>query len=310
MNVLTYVDLIKFTPATNPDSGYVRFYIKTGGEVAVKDSSGTETVLSVGAISPVLTTPQINDTSSDHQYVFAVSELAADRTVTLPLLTGNDTFVFAAHTQTLTNKTLTSPTITTPTISGAITFPDNIRQTFNPGADAAGINVGSVASSPASPSNGDAWYNSTDDTFVVQIGGGSRVMATTRTAQTFVNKTVVLPLIAQYSDPGSTGLVQLQVSNVTIGATRVLELPNYDATVATIAGTETLTNKTITTPTISGAITFPDNVRQTFNPGADAAGINVGSIAGDPGTPSNGDLWYDSTANELTARINGSNVAP
>jgi len=62
--------------------------------------------------SPVLTTPQINDTSSDHQYVFAVSELAADRNVTWPLLTGNDTLVFQAHTQTLTNKTLTSPTLT------------------------------------------------------------------------------------------------------------------------------------------------------------------------------------------------------
>lgn len=63
--------------------------------------------------SPVLTTPQINDTSADHQYVFAVSELAADRTVTLPLLTGNDTFVFADHTQTLTGKTidLTSNTL-------------------------------------------------------------------------------------------------------------------------------------------------------------------------------------------------------
>lgn len=61
--------------------------------------------------SPVLTTPQINDTSADHQYVFAVSELSADRTVTLPLLTGADEFVFKDHTQTLTNKTLTTPTI-------------------------------------------------------------------------------------------------------------------------------------------------------------------------------------------------------
>ena len=59
----------------------------------------------------VLTLPQINDTSSDHQYVFAVSELAADRTVTLPLLAGNDTFAFADFTQTLANKTLTAPKI-------------------------------------------------------------------------------------------------------------------------------------------------------------------------------------------------------
>lgn len=66
----------------------------------------------------VLTLPQINDTSSDHQYVVAVNELAADRTVTLPLLTGNDEFVFKDHTQTLTNKTLTLPTFT----NGAISF--------------------------------------------------------------------------------------------------------------------------------------------------------------------------------------------
>lgn len=56
--------------------------------------------------SPVLTTPQINDTSADHQYVFAVSELTADRTVTLPLLTGNDTFVFNNFAAILTNKTI------------------------------------------------------------------------------------------------------------------------------------------------------------------------------------------------------------
>lgn len=70
----------------------------------------------------VFTLPQINDTSSDHQYVFGVSELTSDRTVTLPLLTGNDDFVFEDHTQTVTNKRVTKrvTTITsnaTPTVN-------------------------------------------------------------------------------------------------------------------------------------------------------------------------------------------------
>ena len=67
--------------------------------------------------SPVLTTPQINDSASDHQYVFAVGNLAADRTVTLPVLTGGDTFVFNAHAQALTNKTIVAGSNT---ISGIV----------------------------------------------------------------------------------------------------------------------------------------------------------------------------------------------
>lgn len=63
--------------------------------------------------NPVLSSPQINDLSSDHQYVFVASELAADRNITLPLLTADDTFVFANFIQTLANKTLASPRITT-----------------------------------------------------------------------------------------------------------------------------------------------------------------------------------------------------
>jgi len=69
-------------------------------------TSDSQTLTNKTLTSPVMTTPQINDTSADHQYVFAVSELAADRTVTLPLLSGNDTFVFASHAQTLDNKTI------------------------------------------------------------------------------------------------------------------------------------------------------------------------------------------------------------
>ncbi len=59
----------------------------------------------------ILTTPKINDTSSDHQYVLGVNELTANRVVTLPLLTASDEFVFKNHTATLGNKTLTTPVI-------------------------------------------------------------------------------------------------------------------------------------------------------------------------------------------------------
>lgn len=79
----------------------------TYGGVNVMTISSTD-ILS----NKTLTLPQINDTSSDHQYVFAVSELAADMTVTLPALSGSDQFTFDDHQTTLTNKTLTAPEIT------------------------------------------------------------------------------------------------------------------------------------------------------------------------------------------------------
>jgi len=87
-------------------------------------TAGTQTLTNKTLTSPILTTPQLNDTSADHQYIFAVSELVADRTVTMPLLTGNDTFVFEAHTQTLTNKTLTSPVFNTG-VSGTAVLDDD-----------------------------------------------------------------------------------------------------------------------------------------------------------------------------------------
>ena len=82
-----------------------------GGNDSVVYLAATQTLTGKTLTSPVLTTPQINDTSADHQYIFAVSELAADRTVTLPLLAAADEFVFKDHAVTLTNKTLTTPTI-------------------------------------------------------------------------------------------------------------------------------------------------------------------------------------------------------
>jgi len=84
------------TTVDNPDvsSGTVT-------QIPIVTESQTQTLS-----NKTLTLPKINDTSSNHTYTFAVNELTADRTVTLPLLAVNDTFVFEAHSQTLTNKTI------------------------------------------------------------------------------------------------------------------------------------------------------------------------------------------------------------
>lgn len=59
----------------------------------------------------------------------------------------------------------------------------------------------------------------------------------------------------------------------------------------------------------AGAFTFPAGVKQTFAPDATNAGLNVGSYAGVPSSLADGDIFYDSTASALKARINGSTVS-
>ena len=60
----------------------------------------------------------------------------------------------------------------------------------------------------------------------------------------------------------------------------------------------------VTNITLTGNIIFPDNIRQTFNPGAANAGLNFGSQAGDPSTTVPGDVWYNSTTNKFRANEN------
>ena len=130
--------------------------LPAGGNGELVSTVATQTLTNktmTGAImtSPVLTTPQIEDTSSDHQYVFAVSELAADRTVTLPLLAADDEFVFKDHTQTLTNKTLTSATLTglfgsvqSLSGAGAVNLTDTVTEVTSTGTDALTLANGTV----------------------------------------------------------------------------------------------------------------------------------------------------------------------
>jgi len=93
--------------------------------VYLPDTSGTllldsasQTLSNKTILSPSLTTPSIKDADSSHTYNVMVSNLSANRNITLPLLTTNDTFVFADATQTLTNKTISSPHIENPELGG------------------------------------------------------------------------------------------------------------------------------------------------------------------------------------------------
>jgi hypothetical protein len=76
--------------ATPTDDAYI-------SEKLAKDSLDTKAPTASPTFTGTVTLPKavnVKDTSADHEYQLGVSELAANRTVTLPLLTGNDTFMF------------------------------------------------------------------------------------------------------------------------------------------------------------------------------------------------------------------------
>ena len=141
------------TTLTLPSTGVAsQELISSDATQTLTNKTLTSPTITGGTIaSGVLTTPQINDSSADHQYVFAVSELAADRTVTLPLLAGNDEFVFKDHTQTLTNKTLTSATLTglfgsvqSLSGAGAVNLTDTVTELTTTSADALTLDNGTA----------------------------------------------------------------------------------------------------------------------------------------------------------------------
>jgi len=87
-------------------AGQTRVITVLDEDLILVGRTNTQTLTNKTLTTPIFTLPEINDTSADHKYLVRVSELIANRTITLPLLTGNDVFVFEAHSQALTNKTI------------------------------------------------------------------------------------------------------------------------------------------------------------------------------------------------------------
>lgn len=90
------------------------------------------------------------------------------------------------------------------------------------------------------------------------------------TNKTFNNTNSLTVLDTNFTlqdDGDSTKQAKFQLSGITTGTTRTYTLPNASVTLASLTGTETLTNKTITSPAITGGT-------------IDNATITVDSIAG------------------------------
>lgn len=157
-----------YDSATHTFKGYAN-----GAEVSLSGAGGggdmvlasVETV--TGAKTFNNNTLLLRNPGNTFSYTIATSAITAARTLTLPLLTANDTVAVLVLAQTFTNKTLSTGTVfsANPSISAGIKF------TFAPNATNAGVNVGSFAGDPSTLVNADFWYSTTVNGFRGRVNG-------------------------------------------------------------------------------------------------------------------------------------------
>jgi hypothetical protein len=81
--------------------------------------------------------------------------------------------------------------------------------------------------------------------------GPAGTIVGTSDAQSLTNKTLDDSTTFFADNVDATKKLQFQLSGITTSTTRTLTIPNFDGTIATLAGTETFTNKTLTSPTVN-----------------------------------------------------------
>ena len=194
---------------------------------AVTDETGSGSLV-FGTAPTFKTTLTLRNPADTFSYIFTPAAIAANRTLTLPLLTGNDTMVTEAFTQTLTNKTISgaSNTITNVSLTSGVT---GTLPVANGGTGITSLGAG-VATWLGTPSSANLRSAMTDET-----GTGELVFSTTPTFKTSIN----------VNNPANTFAYTL--TPAAIVANRTLNLPLLTATDTLVAEafTQTLTNKTI-----------------------------------------------------------------
>ena len=158
-------------------------------------------------------------TDDANETTLVVADPSADRTITLPNLTGTVSLLDA--TETLTNKTLTAPTLTSAVLNTAV-------------SGSAILDEDNMASDSATQ------------------------LATQQSIKAFVEAQVTAEDLDITTDSGTIA-IDLDSETLTIaggtgidttGSSNTITVA-IDSTVATLTGSQTLTNKTLTSPTIN-----------------------------------------------------------
>ena len=240
-----------------------------GGQVDILGTSGEQRILFDNAANPTMKYFQNSNTTT-----LGVVNPTGTRALLLP--DASDTLVGKDTTDTLTNKTLTSPTIT-----GSLDMSDvNITNVGSISLDkitndgGAGITLDSSAGIVLDASSGQIVFkddNSTrltvainnsasqsitsladltlvsgDDTFIKPTGGQVYIQ-TSAGADNFQFNTSSTPTLGIHQNSNVTNLGLVDPT-----ATRTILFPDASDTLVGKATTDTLTNKTLTAPTLTG----------------------------------------------------------
>ena len=166
-------------------------------------------------------------TDDDYETVLAITDPTADRTITFPNATG--TVSTTTATETLTNKTLTSPTINGGTFSG----------TFTGTQDLTGVVLSGASPLVFEGATADAY----ETTLTFTDPTADRVITMPNATDTLVGKATTDTLTNKSIDLGT---------NTLTGSLAEWNTALQSESFASLTGSETLTNKTLTSPTIAG----------------------------------------------------------
>ena len=166
-------------------------------------------------------------TDDAYETVLAITDPTADRTITFPNATG--TVSTTTATETLTNKTLTSPTINGGTFSG----------TFTGTQDLTGVVLSGASPLVFEGATADAY----ETTLTFTDPTADRVITMPNATDTLVGKATTDTLTNKSIDLGT---------NTLTGSLAEWNTALQSESFATLTGSETLTNKTLTSPTITG----------------------------------------------------------